>query len=86
MSNVKIFDKHLEHLFHTKDTFTVAKNFEGEIYRKYENRITKKFVNEGRSYFIKFHGGVGWKEILKNILQLKIPVVGARREYEALNH
>ena len=56
MSNVKILDKHLEHLFHSKDTFTVAKNFEGEIYRKYENRITKKFVNEGRSYFIKFHG------------------------------
>ena len=86
MSNVKILDKHLEHLFHAKDAFTVAKNFEGEIYRKYENRITKKFVNEDRSYFIKFHGGVGWKEILKNILQLKIPVVSARREYEALNH
>ena len=48
MSNVKILDKHLEHLFHTKDTFTVAKNFEGEIYRKYENRITKKFVNENK--------------------------------------
>ena len=40
MSNIKILDKHLEHLFHAKDTFTVAKNFEGEIYRKYENRIT----------------------------------------------
>ena len=49
MGNIKILDKHLEHLFHTKDTFTVAKNFEGEIYRKYENRITKKFVNENKA-------------------------------------
>ena len=86
MSDIKILDKNLKYLFHAKDTFKVAKNFEGEIYRKYENRITKKFAHEDRSYFIKFHGAVGWKEILKNILQLKIPVVGARREYGALNH
>ena len=58
MGNIKILDKHLEHLFHAKDTFTVAKNFEGEIYRKYENRITKKFVIEDKSYFIKFHGAL----------------------------
>ena len=29
--------------------------------------------------FHKISWSVGWKEILKNILQLKIPVVGAKR-------
>ena len=86
MSDINFLDKNLGHLFQAKDSFLVAKSFKGEIYRKYENRVTKKFMNEGRSYFIKFHGPVGWKEILKNILQIKIPVIGARREYEALSH
>ena len=35
---------------------------------------------------MKTHGPVGWKEILKNLIQFKIPVVGAKREYQALNH
>ena len=39
-----------------------------------------------KNYFIKTHGPVGWKEILKNLIQFKTPVVGAKREYQALNH
>lgn len=86
MSDINFLDKHLRHLFHHEDIFKVAKGFEGKIYRKYANRVTKRFVIEDKSYFIKFHGPVGWKEILKNILQIKSPVIGARREYDALNH
>ncbi len=47
MSDINFLDKNLEHLFLAKDPFSFAKSFEGEIYRKYENRVTKRFMNEG---------------------------------------
>jgi heptose I phosphotransferase len=34
--------------------------------------------------FLKLHRGVGWKEVFKNLLQLRLPVVGAGCEYRAL--
>lgn len=53
------------------------------IYRNKEGRRTFRFEEGGRSYFLKYHQGVGWKEIFKNLLQLRLPVLGARNEYEA---
>ena len=86
MKKVRFLDKDLKQLFEDRETFSVAQNIDGIVFRKYENRVTKKFEIQDRSYFIKYHGSVGWKEIFKNIFQVKIPVVGAQREYEALNH
>ena len=59
---------------------------EGEIYREYGKRTTKNFQFAQKSYFLKFHGPIGWFEIFKNLLQFKVPVVGALREFEALSH
>ena len=39
----------------------------------------------GSHYFAKIHHGVGWREILKNLLHLKLPVLGAENEWRALN-
>ncbi len=86
MKGVKIIDKSLIEFFGDNEPFSFAKNLEGEIYRKYENRTTKRFHNFQKSYFLKFHGPVGWAEIFKNLLQLKTPVIGALREYDALSH
>tara|TARA_B100001093_G_scaffold507483_1_gene568110 strand:+ start:308 stop:1813 length:1506 start_codon:yes stop_codon:yes gene_type:complete len=86
MKEVTFLDNHLNQLFYKKDTFTAAQNIEGKVFRKYENRITKQFEAQEKKYFIKFHGPVGWKEIFKNLFQIKTPVIGAQREYEALNH
>ena len=83
--NKRVFnDKSLEHLFDDGNAFKIAKNLEGKIYRDYANRKTKQFFFRGSSYFIKYHGPVGWREILKNFIQLKIPVIGAEREWKAL--
>jgi len=74
----------LESFFSTADPFGLARDLEGIVYRDYANRKTKKFSFEGSSYFLKYHGPVGWKEIFKNILQFKIPVIGAKRELNAI--
>jgi heptose I phosphotransferase len=57
---------------------------EGNVYREMDGRRTLRFVLDGRGYFAKLHFGIGWKEILKNLLQGKLPVLGAGNEREAI--
>jgi len=57
---------------------------EGEVYRALEKRRTVRFELEGRSYFVKIHWGIGWREILKNCLLLRWPVLGAQNEWRAI--
>ena len=40
--------------------------------------------NCGKDYFIKQHHGVGWKEIFKNIVQGRWPIISAKNEWEAI--
>ncbi len=54
-----------------------------DVYRNKEGRKTLRFMRAGRSYFLKLHRGIGWREIGKNLLQLRAPVTGARNEFEA---
>jgi len=78
-------NKELESLFLSGDPFLVAEDIQGEVFRQTANRITKEFTLEGNKYFIKLHYGVGWKEIVKNLLKLRAPTVGAFPEWRALN-
>lgn len=57
---------------------------QGEVFRAAPGRRTLRFSVGSRYYFIKIHTGVGWKEIIKNLLQGKLPIIGARNEYEAI--
>jgi hypothetical protein len=57
----------------------------GQIYRAKEGRRTLRFQHHGKNYFLKAHSGVGWKEIFKNIVQLRLPVIGANTEWSALH-
>lgn len=86
MKGVKIFDHNLFDFFNDDEPFLLAENLKGEIYREYGKRTTKNFQFAQKSYFLKFHGPIGWFEIFKNLLQFKVPVVGALREFEALSH
>ncbi len=58
----------------------------GETVRKVKSRETVRIEASGRRFYIKRHGGVGWMEILKDLVRLKRPVVGARPEYESIGH
>jgi hypothetical protein len=66
------------------DAFDYLMQRDGELYRDLDNRRTLRFSLGGRRYFLKAHYGVGWREILKNLLQLKLPVLGARNEWQAI--
>lgn len=68
-----------------EDPFERIWKLSGTIYRDVPGRRTFCAQLGTKTYFIKFHFGVGWKEILKNVVQLKIPAVDARGEWEVLH-
>lgn len=67
-----------------KNLFDQVMMLEGECFRHEKGRKTQKIILGNTPYFIKQHQGVGWKEIIKNLTQLKWPVVSARNEWQAL--
>ena len=67
-----------------QDVFSIAKNIKGETFRHKEGRRTLRFDFDGNSFFLKWHQGVGWLEIIKNILQLRAPVISAKNEWQAV--
>jgi heptose I phosphotransferase len=67
------------------DLFDEVMKIEGNVFREMPGRKTLQFERAGKSYFIKKHFGVGWREIFKNISQFKIPVIGAKNEWKAIN-
>ena len=67
-----------------RDAFDYIMQLDGEVYREVGNRRTLRFELGGKRYFLKAHYGVGWREIFKNLTQLKLPVTGARNEWLAI--
>ena len=57
---------------------------EQDVYRNKEGRKTLRFDWQQRSWFLKIHNGIGWSEIFKNLLQGRLPVLGASNEYRAV--
>jgi len=56
-----------------------------DVYRSKEGRKTLRFALDGHSYFLKLHSGIGWGEVFKNLLQGRLPILGAANEYRAVN-
>lgn len=71
-------------LWAQQDVFVAAEALQGEVYRELEGRRTLRTEVDGRGYFVKIHRGIGWGEIIKNLLGAKLPVLGARNEYVAI--
>jgi heptose I phosphotransferase len=71
-------------LWRGRDVFSTVRQIEGELFRHKEGRRTLRFELAGKSYFLKYHRGVGWAEIVKNLLQLRKPIVSARNEWQAV--
>ncbi len=67
-------------------TFDYFMKLKGEQYRNIDGRKTLRFYIGDNGYFIKQHFGIGWKEVFKNLSQLKLPVIGAKTEYNAINY
>lgn len=68
-----------------RDPFQAVEELRGEVFRELEARRTLRVEMAGRAYFVKIHRGVGWREIIKNLLSLRLPVLGAANEWQAIN-
>ncbi|MGZ9708353.1 lipopolysaccharide core heptose(I) kinase RfaP [Pseudomonas sp. GNP013] len=67
-----------------RDAFAEVERLEGEVYRELEARRTLRTEVAGRGYFVKIHRGIGWGEIVKNLVTVKLPVLGAGQEWLAI--
>ena len=55
-------------LWEGRDPFEEVDRFQGEVFREVASRRTIRVALDGCHYFAKIHHGVGWWEILKNLL------------------
>lgn len=76
----------LKDLADTASLFSVLDQMEGEVFREVAARRTFRFYHHGKAYFAKLHYGVGWREIFKNLVSFRLPVLGAINELEAVRH
>lgn len=70
----------------SQDIFEKLFALEGRVYKERQGRKTLRFTLNGKHYFAKLHNGVGWKEIIKYLLQLRLPVLSAQNEWRAIQH
>jgi len=68
-----------------EDVFKKAEALSGDVFREVKGRRTLRFELGGKSWFIKHHKGVGWGEIFKNLVSLRLPILGAKNEWQAIN-
>lgn len=66
------------------DAFGKVMTLKGKAFRDVPGRKTSLVELAGHRYFIKQHFGVGWREILKNLLSFKKPVLSAMTEVKAI--
>lgn len=67
-----------------RDPFVAVEALSGKVFRELEGRRTLRTEIDGRGYFVKIHRGVGWGEIFKNLSSVRLPVLGAANEREAI--
>ena len=77
-------DEPFSSLWSGVDPFVAVEALEGEVFRELEARRTLRTEVAGRGYFVKIHRGVGWAEIIKNLILLRLPVLGAQQEWLAI--
>ena len=71
-------------LWRDRDPFAAVEELRGPVFRQLEGRRTFRSEIADRAYFVKIHHGVGWGEILKNLLSGRLPILGAGNEWHAI--
>ena len=85
MRDEQIFlDEPFHSVWRDQDPFVAVEALQGEVFRELEARRTLRTELGGQAYFVKIHRGVGWAEIFKNLLSLRLPVLGAANEWRAI--
>jgi heptose I phosphotransferase len=76
-------DQPFKSLWAGQDPFEAVEALEGKVVRAMDGRRTFRTEISGRGYFVKIHRGVGWREIFKNLLSARLPILGADNEWLA---
>jgi heptose I phosphotransferase len=66
-------------------SFQRLMTIEGQVFKNAGTRKTMRIEVANQGYFIKIHYGVGWREIFKNLISARLPVIGAQNEYDAIH-
>ncbi|WP_348666551.1 lipopolysaccharide core heptose(I) kinase RfaP [Arsenophonus symbiont of Ornithomya chloropus] len=69
-----------------KNHFIEIEKLQGKIIRQLETRKTLYFTFNKEKYFIKIHYGITIKEIIKNLFFLRLPILGAKKEWEIVQY
>jgi heptose I phosphotransferase len=77
-------DDHLRAHLPKENAFDWLMNVEGKVHRAVKNRRTVEIELGGRRYFVKTHRGAGWREVFKNLLYGRAPIVSAEPEWLAI--
>lgn len=74
----------LKPLFAAEKSVADFLKIEGQVYKQFPSRRTLKFERGGKEFFIKGHWGFGWKEIIRKLSSLHVPVISAKTEWRAI--
>ena len=74
----------LQSFFKGDNAFNEILEVEGEVFREHKNRRTVRIARDGKGYFVKVHRNIGWREIIKNLFNLRLPVLSAGNEMRAI--
>lgn len=78
------FIKNIKPYLKVGNVFNTIMTMQGRVFRSVKGRKTLQVELGGNRYFIKQHFGVGWAEILKNLIVFRKPIIGAKTEKEAI--
>jgi heptose I phosphotransferase len=71
-------------IFSKKSSFNFFMSLSGIEYRNVAGRQTLQVKMGKGSFFIKKHLGITYKEIFKNLISFKLPIIGAKNEWLAI--
>lgn len=82
--NILVVPDAVQQSLGSEDTFNALMQLQGKVFRDVKGRKTIQVELAGKSYFLKQHFGVGWREIFKNLISFKKPILGAMTEVRAI--
>lgn len=72
-------------LWKDKDPFAEVEKISGNTVRALETRRTLRFEVDGQGFYLKLHHGTELVEVMKSLIRLRLPVLGADREWNAIH-
>ncbi len=85
MSDILVLEEPFRTLWEGKDPFAEVEKISGDVKRALETRRTLRFTVDKEGYYLKLHHGTRMKEVMKSLIRLRTPVLGADREWYAIH-